>query len=89
MLAAIAKAEGAHILLGQQTAVEWHSAASRWVVLTWDEATRDAVDALDTWEPLTDVAAVRPWSDDYMNILPTLKYRPFLDSLKDFKMFYW
>jgi spermidine synthase len=65
--------------------------ASVWVILTWNpEALRTLVTDLD-WkrEYLRPVKYVRPWSDDFSNILAVLRTQVFLNSIRFFQPFRW
>ncbi|MFA5092621.1 MAG: fused MFS/spermidine synthase [Candidatus Omnitrophota bacterium] len=62
-----------------------------WFALTWDRGSFDKlVDkfAWHKWLPGKN-KLIRPWTDRYSNVLMILDLNNFLNSLKDFRPFYW
>jgi spermidine synthase len=66
--------------------------ASKWVVLTWDrQINHTLVSQLQWKENASDpkMEMSRPWSDKYSNIPSVVKANAFIDSIKNFKPFFW
>jgi spermidine synthase len=66
---------------------------SIWSVVTWDPDTFNTLTTKLEWKaslsPTVPVKPLRPWTDTYSSILPLLKLESFLDSIKEFRPFYW
>ena len=64
---------------------------STWVVITWDDASFETLRSGFNWTELTpDVfGKTRLWTDRYINILPTIKFKQLLESIKSFRPFSW
>lgn len=64
---------------------------STWVVMTWDDDSFATLRSKLGWSEadLTAARATRLWTDRYINILPTIKLRQFLESIKSFTPFNW
>ncbi|MBI5415679.1 MAG: hypothetical protein HZA29_02580, partial [Candidatus Omnitrophica bacterium] len=62
---------------------------STWVVMTWDDASFQALRSRSRWvdpDPRA-VAKTRLWTDQYINIFPTIKWGRILNPVKDFRPF--
>lgn len=64
--------------------------ASDWVALTWNRQQQDKLVSVLKWIPAAISAQkMRPWTDQYSNVLAVLKTQYLLDGIKTFKPFYW
>ncbi len=65
---------------------------SEWVAYTWDKEVHDKFLQQLKWYNLENIQAIkwiRPWSDEYSNILSIVKLHYVVDSIKNFMPFYW
>ncbi|MBI5149778.1 MAG: fused MFS/spermidine synthase [Candidatus Omnitrophica bacterium] len=60
---------------------------STWVVMTWDDASFQALRARPRWvDPdARAVAGIRLWTDQYINIFPMIKWGRILNTIRDFR----
>jgi hypothetical protein len=66
--------------------------ASQWVALTWNKAAFGHLTEKLKWSKVDAKKAIKkmqPWTDSYSNVLSILKLRSFLNSIKEFRPFYW
>lgn len=66
--------------------------SSLWVAFTWDDGTQQKLISELKWKKRyqdAEVRLIKPWTDQYSNILTVLKLQQFLDGLKEFQPFYW
>jgi hypothetical protein len=91
-----AKKVGAYVALDANRGDEYKPeiSSSIWVVVTWDPDTFNTLTSKLEWRvnfPRRErpVMFLRPWTDTYSSILPLLDLKSFLDSIKEFRPFYW
>lgn len=66
--------------------------SSEWIAFTWDKATWEKLTEQYKWKTYKNfakVAALRVWTDDYVNILPYIKIGAMIQGLKEFRPFNW
>lgn len=74
VLKATAQAAGLRALVRFDQTITTNRLASKWVILTPDAAALDQLARVPGWRPLGG-PAVRPWTDDYSNILDAIGHR--------------
>lgn len=64
---------------------------SEWMALTWDQDHFKILDRDFKWASFTrkKVEKYRPWTDQYSNILPIIKVKVLVNSIKHFQPFNW
>ncbi len=65
--------------------------ASMWVALTWDEGVSNKLVTEFKWKKcdLVETKHLRPWTDNYSNIVAVIKLKSLLSDIKEFQPFYW
>jgi hypothetical protein len=82
----------AFVMLSRNRRSEFPYYASTWVIFTWDPEVKDILTSKLGWKELkyyVGLKAARPWTDDYSNVLSTIKVSSFLNSIKRFQPFSW
>jgi spermidine synthase len=79
----------AYVMASKNTADrDWLHMASSWVALTWDKGRKDALVSKLGW--MEDgfnnvyVRKIRPWTDDYTNLLPLIKINYLFDDVRNY-----
>jgi len=67
------------------------AAASLWFALTWDEGAFNKLVGELKWKKcdVIPIKHLRPWTDNYSNIVAVLKLKGLLSGIKEFQPFYW
>src|SRR3990167_2036624 len=91
VLARVADALGAHVCGKVSDNSSALGGISRWIVMTWDKTVFDTLVSEFGWiaPSLEILQKSRLWTDQYSSILPAIKLGDLLDSIKNFKPFYW
>ena len=65
--------------------------ATRWFALSWDSGSFSRLVTEFKWNKYVPgkIKLIRPWTDKYSNMLLVMKLGGFLNSFKNFKLFYW
>ena len=67
--------------------------SSKWVALTWDKGKKDLLVSKLGWneEGLKHfhVRKIRPWTDDYTNLISLINIRDLINEVRNFKPLYW
>lgn len=80
------------VLTSNKTVKDRVSLASQWVALTWDANSKDKLVQKLQWKEENmkfQIRKIRPWTDDYSNVLSVMDLRVFTEPVKHFKPFYW
>jgi spermidine synthase len=67
------------------TSDEGYTMRTVWGIITWDSSKHQQLINEHNWKPLTSTSysSIRPWSDDYSNILPIVDWNQMTDSIKN------
>ena len=76
-------------MAGNQASLDAFS--SEWVALTWDKNIFNALTSTLEWRPAPEELPknIKPWTDQYTNVLSILKAESLINQIKAFQPFYW